>query len=81
MKQSYLAVVITITSLLGLGISAHAQDVNGIVVTVPFEFVVAGSKAMPPGTYTISRNSQDPRAALVIRGGDDSVFLLPTAVG
>jgi hypothetical protein len=81
MKKSYLTVVLALTSLLGLGTVARAQDADKILVTVPFEFVVTGSKTMPPGIYTISHASQEPRSALIIRRGDDSVFLLPMAVG
>ena len=81
MKKSYFNVVLTLTCLLGFGISARAEDSNKVVVTVQFEFVVAGSKTMPPGTYSISRISQDPRSGLVIRGNDDSALLLPMVVG
>ena len=81
MKNSYLTVVLTLTSLLGLGISAHAEDQNKVVVNVQFDFVVAGSRTMPAGTYTISRISQDPRSGLVLRSGDDSALLLPVVVG
>jgi hypothetical protein len=35
MKKSYLTVVLTLTCLLGLGISAHAQDVGKVAVNVP----------------------------------------------
>ncbi len=57
MKKSLFTVVLTMTCLLGLGISAHAQDASRVVVKVPFEFV-AGGKTLPAGTtpagvYTI----------------------------
>jgi len=38
MKKSYLTAVLTLTCLLGLGISARAQDAEGVRVNVPFEF-------------------------------------------
>ena len=76
MKKSYLTVVLTLTCLLGLGISAIAQDASNIVVNVPFEFV-AGGKTMPAGTYSIGRVSPDSRSGLIIRGHDGGVFLLP----
>lgn len=59
MKKSYLTVVLTLTCLLGPSLSAHAQDASRVVVTVPFEFVVTGSKTMPAGTYRIDRVSPD----------------------
>ena len=56
MKKSYLTAVFTLTCLLGLGISAHAQDTEGVRVNVPFEFV-AGGTTLPAGTYTVARVS------------------------
>ena len=54
MKTSHFTVVLAMTCLLGLGISAHAQDASGVIVKVPFEFV-AGGKTLPAGAgvYTI----------------------------
>jgi hypothetical protein len=78
MKKSYLTVVLTLTCLLGLGISARAQDADKIAVNVPFEFV-AGGETLPAGTYSVSRVSPEATPALVIRSYDNSVFLLPIA--
>jgi hypothetical protein len=76
MKKSSLTVVLTLTCLLGLGISAHAQDLDKIAANVPFDFV-AGGETLPAGTYSVSRvSSGDPRS-LVIRSDNNSVFLLP----
>ena len=76
MKKSHLAVVLTLTCLLGVGISARAQDVDKVAVKVPFEFV-AGAQTLPAGTYNVSRVSDKEFTALVIRSSDYSVFLLP----
>jgi hypothetical protein len=76
MKKSFLTVVLTLTCLLGLGISAHAQDADRLVVNVPFDFV-AGGETLPAGTYSVSRVSPEANRALVIRSDDNSVFLLP----
>jgi hypothetical protein len=77
MKNSYLTAVLTLSCLLGLGISARAQELDQIAVKVPFEFV-AGGQTLPAGTYSVSRaSSGDPRS-LVIRSNDNSVFLLPS---
>jgi len=76
MKKSYLTVVLTLTCLLGLGISARAQDLDKIAANVPFDFV-AGGETLPAGTYSVSRvSSGDPRS-LAIRSDDNTVFLLP----
>jgi hypothetical protein len=80
MNKSYLTIVLTLTSLLGLGISARAQEAGGVVVTVPFEFVVGGSKIMPAGTYRIERASLDARSGLIIRSYKNGAVLLPIAV-
>jgi hypothetical protein len=76
MKKSFLTAVLTLTCLLGLGISARAQDVDKLVVNVPFDFV-AGGETLPAGTYSVSRVSPEVNRALEIRGNDNSVFLLP----
>jgi hypothetical protein len=75
MKTSYVTVVLTMTCLLGLGISAHAQDASGVVVKVPFEFV-AGGKTLPAGTYSVGRLSPDIHPALIIGSKDNSAFAL-----
>jgi hypothetical protein len=43
MKPSYLAAVLMSMCLLGAGVSARAQDVDAVVVSVPFEFVAGGA--------------------------------------
>jgi hypothetical protein len=76
MKKSYLTAVLTLTCLLGLGVSAHAQDVDGVVVTVPFEFV-AGSAVLPAGKYRVNVHS-DGIPELAIRSyNKGEAFLLP----
>jgi hypothetical protein len=75
MKTSYFTVVLTMTCLLGLAISAHAQDASGVVVKVPFEFV-AGGKTLPAGTYSVGRLSPGIHAALIIDSKDNGAFAL-----
>jgi hypothetical protein len=79
MNRSYMAVVLTLTCLLGLGISARAQDAEGVRVTVPFEFV-AGGTTLPAGTYTVGRVSLDASSSVVIRSYGHGAFALPIAV-
>ncbi len=76
MNKSYLTVVLTLTCLLGLGISARAEDVGKISVSVPFEFV-AGGQTLPPGKYSVSRVSDHTFPSLMIRSYDNTGFLLP----
>ncbi len=76
MKKWYSSVVLSVTCLLGMGMSAHAEDVDRVATNVPFEFV-AGGQTLPAGTYTISRVSDQRSSALLIRGYDSSAFVLP----
>jgi hypothetical protein len=79
MKKSYLAAVLTLTCVLGIGVSASAQDTDAVVVTVPFEFV-AGGATLPAGEYRVSRISPGVNRELAIRGSDKgTAFLLPLA--
>jgi hypothetical protein len=77
MKKSYVNVALTLTVLLGAGLSARAQDPDSVVVKVPFEFV-AGASTLPAGTYTIGRTSPGAGSGLNIRGDEHSAFVLPS---
>lgn len=77
MKKSYVTVALAVICMLGLGISSRAQEADGIDVTVPFDFVVAG-KAMPAGNYHIARYFDDPHSGVVLRSGANTAVVLPT---
>jgi len=79
MNKSYLTALLALICLLGLGVSAHAQDTEGVRVKVPFEFV-AGGTTLPAGTYTVGRLSVDAYSAIEISGRGDGAFVLPIAV-
>ena len=79
MNKSYLTAVLTLTCLLGLGISARAQDTEGIRMKVPFEFV-AGGTTLPAGTYTVGRLSVDAYSGITISSFGHSVVVLPVLV-
>jgi hypothetical protein len=79
MKKSYLTAVLTLTCLLGVGVSAHAQDTEGVRVKVPFEFV-AGGATLPAGTYTVGRLSLDAFSGIAIGSYGHGVLVLPIAV-
>jgi len=72
MKKSIFTVVLTLTCLLGLGISARAQDIDKVTVNVPFDFV-AGGETLPAGTYSVSRVSPEINRSLAIRNNANSV--------
>src|SRR5260370_22157587 len=73
MQKSLFTAVLAMTCLLGLGVSAHAQDASGVIVKVPFEFV-AGGKTLPAGTYTVGRLSPAIHPALIIKSNDIGAF-------
>ena len=79
MKKSYLTAVLTLTCLLGVGISARAQDTEGVRVNVPFEFV-AGGATLPAGTYTVGRVSIEQYSTIAISGYGHGALILPIAI-
>ena|ERR1700675_4238136 len=74
--KSYLAAILTLTSLLGLGLSVSAQD--EAVVTVPFEFV-AGGAILSAGRYRISRIDPAVHRGLVLSNSKQEAYVLPFA--
>jgi hypothetical protein len=62
-----------------MGVTAHAQDVDGVVVTVPFAFE-AGGATLPAGDYRIKRANPGINRELAITGyNKGGAFLLPLA--
>jgi hypothetical protein len=79
MRKSYCTAVLMLTCLLGIGVSARAQDADAVVVSVPFEFV-AGGATLPAGEYRVSRINPGINQELSISGyNKGSAFLLPLA--
>jgi len=77
MKRLYMTALLTLSCVLGLGISSQAQDADEVVVTVPFEFV-AGGVVLAAGEYKVSRVNPDLNRELDIHGfNKGSAFLLP----
>jgi hypothetical protein len=77
MNKSYIVAILTLIGLLGIGNSARAQSADGVVVTVPFEFV-AGGATLPAGEYKVRRVSPGVnRELLSISSYDKGTFLLP----
>ena len=58
MMKSYLTVVLTLTCLLGSGISAHAQDTEGVRVKVPFQFARRFPLAHTPLASSLLRQAK-----------------------
>jgi hypothetical protein len=79
MKKQYLAVLFTLICLLGLGLSARAQEQDTVVTIVPFDFV-AGGNVLPAGKYTVNRVARSGSRELEMRSYETraSVFVIPT---
>ena len=54
MKQRLARVLLIIISLFGLAAVPQAETHREVIVTIPYEFV-AGGRALPAGTYTVTR--------------------------
>jgi len=65
MKKLCLRIAVALVSFAGLGITAKAQVVDQVVVTIPFQFVIAG-KTLPAGTYRVNRVSDDKWEGLIL---------------
>jgi hypothetical protein len=76
--NKYARILVAIVFILGLSGAAKAESQDGIIVTVPFKFMVGGM-ALPAGTYTLRDASNDPSGPLMITNHDNSkrVFVLP----
>ncbi|MBV8051714.1 MAG: hypothetical protein JOZ80_11030 [Acidobacteriaceae bacterium] len=77
MKKHYASILLTLASLIGLGLSAVAEQPEA-VATVPFPFVAAG-RLLPAGKYTVSRVSDDGVGQLSIRNYEKGVGALVLA--
>jgi hypothetical protein len=79
MRKMYLTAVLMVTCLLGVGVSARAQDADAVVVSVPFSFM-AGGATLPAGEYRVSRVNPGVNRELAISGyNKGGAFLLPLA--
>jgi hypothetical protein len=76
MRKTYLTAVLTIACMLGVGVTARAQDTERVRVNVPFEFV-AGGVTLPAGTYTVGRVSPGTSQVLSIRSSDKTAMFVP----
>jgi hypothetical protein len=74
MKKLFLRIAMATVGIAGLGVATKAQVVDQIVVSVPFEFVVAGT-TLPAGTYRVHRLHDDPSAGLVLTSYQNRVTI------
>src|SRR6266853_1857813 len=82
MKKLSLRIAVALVGFAGLGFTAKAQVPDQIVVTIPFEFVVAG-KTLPAGKYRVNRVSSNDRwAGLILSSFENraDAIVLPSEV-
>src|ERR1700674_380910 len=79
MKQLSFALALALMCILGLGGSSHAQEPDGIIVKVSFDFFV-GTRAMPAGTYSFGRVFSSQRSSFILHGDATSAVVFPTSV-
>ena len=81
MNKFHVTPLLVLTSLLGLGLGARAQDVDGAVATVLVDFVAEGAN-LPAGEYRINRVSSSLNGELVIHSySNGGAFLIPMVFG
>lgn len=69
MKKQISRALLGLAAALALAVAANAQDLNTVLIRVPFDFV-AGAKQMPAGRYTVRRLRSDAETALLLRSED-----------
>jgi hypothetical protein len=76
--KKYAAMLVAIAFILGLTGAAKAESQDGVIVTLPFEFVV-GAKTLPAGTYIVRNLTDDLSGAIEISSQNysTSMFVLP----
>jgi hypothetical protein len=77
--KKYARILVAVALLLGVGVTAKAEMRELIVVKLPFDSTIEG-RALPAGTYTVSRLTNDNSGPLMFTNhkSGSSVFVLPT---
>jgi hypothetical protein len=76
--EKHARTLVAIAFLLGLTSAVKAESQDGVIVSIPFEFVV-GARSLPAGTYMMRSSSDDKSSTVVIssREHGTSTFALP----
>lgn len=75
MKRQYLHVLMALVGFAVSGITAKAQAVDLVEVTIPFQFVVDG-KTLPAGTYRVNRISDERWEGLQLSSFENRVSVI-----
>ena len=79
MNKSFLRILLVLAGFAGLSVSAKAQEVDQILVKIPFSFVAAG-QTHPAGEYKVNRLRDNGSRVLLLVNLEnlaDTVMLLP----
>jgi hypothetical protein len=81
MRKQCLRILIALFSVAGSSMATRAQARDQIVMTIPFEFVVAG-KTLPAGTYKVNRVTDTGPSTLFLYSSENrtSAIVLPSQV-
>lgn len=79
MKKVFVRLLLVLAGVAGLTIPAKAQELDKIVVKIPFQFVAAG-QTFPAGEYKISRLSDSQSRILLLSNTENraAVVVFPT---
>lgn len=75
MKKQYVSILHVLACFLALSVGAEAQSRDEVVVTLPFEFVVAGT-SLPAGTYTVRASETRSELLLSSYENQSSAFVI-----
>jgi hypothetical protein len=78
MRKQYLRFLVALIGVAGLGVAAKGQDLDQVVVKIPYEFVVDG-KTLPAGSYRVDRLAALNEKELVLSNLDDHASTLIVA--
>jgi hypothetical protein len=75
MRSYFPRFAVAVLAVAALGAALPAQDIDRVVVNIPYDFVVAG-KTLPAGAYRVERNADYDQKQLIIRGLDNNTAVL-----
>lgn len=75
MKTGYVRFLSAFFGLAALAAAARAQEVDKIIVNIPYEFVAAG-KTLPAGLYTVQRENDRDFVQLLITSYENHAGVL-----
>jgi len=78
MRKPFLRILLALIGFAGLGIATTAQDLDHLVVKIPYAFVASG-KTLPAGTYTLVRASNSDTRTLVLNNFEKHASVIVVA--